>query len=178
MAAMKLAFATLAILAIASPAAAQVGGNADFTPFITFARSPSTVGNQVTVEIGVLRGEGRMQYWFRRNTLLDGPDAVDWTDTTRCSGARDAVVAATQIAPPRVAVPGIPVRPDGSINLTLDGVQYRFQSSAHYDGNGSSDISFSSNVGTPLSNWVEGSLEILEECWSDTAPVHGDAASD
>ena len=163
----------VALTMLAGLAAAQDTDPRQYTPFLTFSRSASSELGAQSVDIGVLRGEGRLQFWFRRTVERDGPDDIAWTSTESCAGARDAVVAATQFAPPRVSVPGLPMRPDGSSGLTLDGVQYAFRSSAHYDSNGSSSISFTSNVGTPLANWVEGSLAILEECWADEVPQHG-----
>ena len=100
-----------------------------------------------------------------------------WTDTARCPAARDAVVASTQIAAPRVHVPGIPVRPDGSFVMSLDGIEYSMRAQAHYDSYSGSELYFTSNVDTPLANWVEGSLAILEECWSADAPRHSAAAT-
>ena len=168
----------VALTSLAALLAAQDFVPRDYTPFMTFTRSPSQVGDDVTVEVGVLRGAGRMQYWFRRVAMGEGGPQITWTDTTRCPGARDAVVASTQIAPPRVLVPGIPVRPDGSFILSLDGVEYSLRSSAHYDSYGGNELYFTSNVDTPLANWVEGSLGLLEDCWSDEAPLHSDPAPD
>ena len=150
----------------------------DFDPFMTFSRSPSQVGEPEIVEVGVLRGEGRQQFWFRRTVPRRAEDGTvttsdtSWTDTRRCPAARDAVVAATQIEPPSIHVPGIPVRPDGSVILSMDGVRYAVRASSHYDSYVGHDMVFESNVNTPLANWVEGSLAILAPCWSDEAPLH------
>ncbi|GGD59702.1 hypothetical protein GRI62_00585 [Erythrobacter arachoides] len=154
----------------------------DFDPFMTFSRSPTQVGEPEVVDVGILRGEGRLQFWFRRTVPRPTADGaadgiaeaanVTWTDTRRCPGARDAVVAATQIEPPGIHVPGIPVRPDGSVILSLDGVRYAIRASSHYDSYVGSDIVFESNVGTPLANWVEGSLGVLANCWADEEPLH------
>ncbi|WP_271079373.1 hypothetical protein [Aurantiacibacter sp. MUD61] len=170
---MLISLASLALFAAAPP---QDFVPRDYNPFMTFTRNPSQVGDDVTVEVGVLRGEGRLQFWFRRVSIAqdDRTSTIQWTDTQRCPAARDAVVASTQIAPPRVLVPGIPVRPDGSVILSLDGVQYSLRTSAHYDSYGGNELYFTSNIDTPLANWVEGSLAILEECWSDDAPLHQD----
>ncbi|MDE1467316.1 hypothetical protein [Aurantiacibacter sp. D1-12] len=164
----------VALTSLAALMAAQDFVPRDFVPFMTFTRSPSQVGDDVSVEVGVLRGEGRLQFWFRKIVERDGEGDILWTDTQRCPAARDAVVASTQIAPPRVLVPGIPVRPDGSIILSMDGVEYSLRSSAHYDSYGGHELYFTSNVDTPLANWVEGSLATLEECWSEDAPQHGE----
>ncbi|WP_340588512.1 hypothetical protein [Erythrobacter alti] len=163
---MLASFASLAVLLAAQ----------DFTPFLAFVRAPSMVGDPESVEIGVLRGQGRLQFWFRRTVESEGGNIITWTDTRRCPAARDAVVAATQIAPPRIYVPGIPVRPDGSTILTLDGIRYELRAGAHYDSYTSSDISFSSNMDTPLANWVEGTLTVLEKCWSDEVPIQEEEA--
>ncbi|WP_052761832.1 hypothetical protein [Aurantiacibacter luteus] len=174
-----------AMLAPPYPAAQDLAIQ-DFEPFMTFSRSPSQVGEPEIVAIGVLRGEGRLQFWFRRTVprrAEDGsetPPEISWTDTRRCPAARDAVVAATQIEPPAIHVPGIPVRPDGSVILSMDGVRYAIRASSHYDSYVGHDMVFESNVNTPLANWVEGSLAILAPCWSAQEPLHnlsvGDAA--
>lgn len=142
---------------------------ADPVPFLTVTRGVNGPG-ETQLEIGVLRAERGNHYWLRRVNRKAGRTSVNWTDTHRCAAARDVVQAASGLEPPRVEIPGIPVTPDGSITLTLDGVQYSFESGAHYDGNGSSRIRFTSNVGTPLARFVESSLEALEACWSDEAP--------
>ena len=168
----------VALTSLAALMAAQDFVPRDFVPFMTFTRSPSQVGDDVSVEVGVLRGEGRLQFWFRRTVpkrAEDGSETtpeIGWTDTRRCPGARDAVVAATQIEPPSIHVPGIPVRPDGSVVLSMDGVRYAIRASAHYDSYVGHDMVFESNVGTPLANWVEGSLAILAPCWSAEEPLH------
>ncbi|RJY09341.1 hypothetical protein [Aurantiacibacter aquimixticola] len=154
-------FATLSMLA-----APQEGG-----PFLTFSRRAAEEPDTLRVQVGELRtDDARPHFWMRKAVEGQGATAIEWTDTVRCPKARNAIVAATQIAPPRVYVPGIPVRPDGSYVITMDGVQYELTASAHYDSRISSDIRFTSNVGSPLANWVEGTLESLEDCWSADLP--------
>lgn len=143
---------------------------AEPVPFLTFTRSATGLAT-TQIEVGVLPGSNQGQYWFRRVDTGRNGILISWTDTQSCAGSRESVVvAATQVAPPEVAVPGIPVTEDGSVILTLDGVQYSLESRSHYDGNISSSLSFTSNAGTPLANYVEDSIAALETCWSDDMP--------
>ena len=142
---------------------------ADPQPFLTFSRAASSLGS-TQVEIGVLRSDAGQHYWLRQVHQQDGETRISWTDTQQCGTAQNVVARAAAIEPPQVQLPGFPVTPDRSMLLTLDAVQYSFESGAHYAGNISSRISFTSNVNTPLSRFVETSLDALEECWSESAP--------
>ncbi|VVT01432.1 conserved hypothetical protein [Erythrobacter sp. EC-HK427] len=152
-----------ALLALVAPATEPM-------PFLTMTRSATGLAT-TQIEIGVLPGSNQRHYWFRRVESGQGEITVNWTDSQSCEGSRDTVVvAATQVSPPEVAVPGIPVTADGSVVITLDGVQYSFEARSHYAGNISSSLRFTSNVGTPLADYVEDSILALEPCWSEDVP--------
>lgn len=139
-------------------------------PFLTITRSATGLAT-TQIEIGVLPGSNQRHYWLRRVESGQGEITVSWTDTQICAGSRESVVvAARQVAPPEIAVPGIPVTEDGSVVITLDGVQYSFEARSHYEGNISSSLSFTSNVGTPLADYVERSIAALEPCWAEDMP--------
>ena len=160
---------TFALFSIALLAAVQQAGD----PFLSFTRTPATEAVATTVEVGILRTDGRnADYWLKRTQFTNGAQQVteSWTDTDRCPAARAPIRAAVDLAPPQLHVPGVDMTEDGSYRLTLEGVEYELTSRAHYDSNIGSEIRFSSNVGTPLGRWVEATLESLDDCWSDTQP--------
>jgi hypothetical protein len=53
--------------------------------------------------------------------------------------------------------------------IVLDGIEYRLKAPASYAG-APGTVEITSNIGTPLANWVEASLVALEPCWKDTMP--------
>ncbi|MGB3165251.1 MAG: hypothetical protein WBA68_00540 [Alteraurantiacibacter sp.] len=142
-------------------------------PFLTFSRDPATDAVRTVVEVGILRSDGRnAEYWLKRTQFTNGAEEVSesWADSESCPAARDAVRSAVDLTPPQVSVPGVDMAEDGSYWITLDGVRYELSSSAHYDSNIGSEIRFTSNVGTPLSEWVEASLLAMADCWGDAPP--------
>ena len=58
---------------------------------------------------------------------------------------------------------------EGDVIVTADGVRYKLSAHARYDTKIDSETYFTSNVGTPLSNFTEESLRKLEPCWSTSA---------
>lgn len=143
-------------------------------PFLTFSKAPAFGPSRTTVEIGQLVGPVPVRernYWLRRTVQTGEKLIIDWTDTKRCPAATAAIRQAATISPPQIWVPGVEVLPDGRVIVTGDGTAYEITVGAHYDGNVSSDIHFTSSDGSPLADWIEESLSILEPCWSKVPPV-------
>ena len=160
--------------AIAASLLAMLADPTGPDPFLSFSRDPATDTTRTVVEVGILRTDGRnADYWLKRTQFTNGTEEVSesWTDSENCPAARSAVRSAVDLTPPQVSVPGVDMVEDGSYRITLDGVQYELTSSAHYDSNIGSEIRFTSNVGTPLSEWVEASLIAMAECWGDAPPA-------
>ena len=155
---------------IGSLVALLISATVEPDPYLTFSRSPAFDHRVTTVEVGSLQTSGdRWDYWFRRTVRLGKHSATWWTDTRRCPAARWVVDEAIKVSPPKMLVPGVKDRSYESPMITADGVGYSVESMGHYDGR-TSDLSFSSNVGTPLAEWVDESLRKLEPCWSKERP--------
>ena len=135
-------------------------------PFLTFSRDAAFGQSSMRVEVrnGFLADQAR-QYWIQRTTKTGRVTAIDWADTISCPDARAAIDRVTEITPPRIRVPGQPMSENDAFVIITDGIGYEINASAHYAGQVGSDIRFSSNIGTPLAEWVEESLDILAKCW-------------
>ena len=139
-----------------------------YYPWLTFTRSPAFDQRVVQVEAGTLRGVGGdTQYSFRRTVRNGKSKSVWWTDTVRCPSARSVLVEVGKLKPPPVFIVGIQ---SDNIIVTADGVSYTMSASSQYPDAGIGDISFSSNVRTPLADWVDESLRTLDPCWSTEPP--------
>lgn len=135
---------------------------AAFDPWMTFDRSPSFFHEPVTVSVATLRVGDRFYYEFKRAVGRENGDQISWTDTKRCPQATEVLIAATHLERPAVSVPFLL---GNDLVLTSDGTEYHLKADAQYGEHGLGDIEFSSNVGTPLANWIDDSLKALESCW-------------
>lgn len=155
----------LSLLALASVSADQLGDG-----FAHFSRHPALVRDHAHVAVGVLerdRQSGQTIYWACRTTETREGKSVTWTDSRACPALRGVLLDMRQLPRPVIAVPGME---DAPLPLTLDGVDYRLSTTAHY-ASGGVELSFNSNVGSPLAAWVEASLRSLDRCWTATVPV-------
>lgn len=126
----------------------------DRTPYLVVRREVSTVEDW----------NAEPEDWVVTRTLT-------WADSRTCSGLVDNVAAIEDLQLPTLSVPifgsqDIPL-------LTLDGVNYELRSRMSLWGyRGGYDALISSNVGTPLADWVENFRSMAEPCWtSDQPPV-------
>lgn len=126
----------------------------DRTPRLVARREVSTVEDWNT----------EPEDWVVTRTLT-------WADSRTCSGLVDSVAAMEGLELPNLSVPvfgsqDIPL-------LTLDGVGYELRSRMSLWGDHAGyDTLISSNVGTPLADWVENFRSTAEPCWtSDQPPV-------
>lgn len=137
--------------------------------WLSFSRAPAFDRRVTIVEVGTLSSSPKWEYWFRRTVKLGNAKQVWWTDTIRCPATRSALSETVNLTPPQINVPGVK---SDDIIIVGDGVAYTFSGPAEY--NVSSKISFTSNVGTPLSAWVDESLRKLEPCWAREPPAKVD----
>ena len=135
-------------------------------PILTFVRTPAFDTRVVQVEAGTLWNGKQMDFWFKRTVATNKAKAVWWTDTVRCPVSRSILIAAEGLEPPKVFTGANA----NEIIVTADGVGYSLRAMSQYPGYGVGNIQISSNKGTPLARWVDGSLRILDSCWSKTAP--------
>lgn len=94
-----------------------------------------------------------------------GGSTTRWTTTRTCPAARVVVARFAAVPMPR---PDPPAMKPGDIVLLMDGIGYSVTLPVGY-GNGSipDPATFRSNLGTPLSAWVEASFAALRPCWPD-----------
>jgi hypothetical protein len=148
-----------------------------------FSRSPTMGGviERVDVATATIAPSTKALAYTMRLTRrrLGQPDGMLWADSSRCPAMLPVLRAMQALPPPRPSVPGLEPNPGADM---VDGVAYLLRVPAHFAGGGdkvrtrfafgSSDgqMWFSSNLGTPLADWVDHSLAALERCWSPVAP--------
>ena len=127
--------------------------------------------SQLTVEmsIGTLEGEaGPQVYWVRRT--LSGPNrqtATITTDTRRCAGILPVLKALNTLPTPRIDTPlRETVDKGGVTNVTViaDGVGYSLHVPADYGRRAGDGLTITSNVDTPLADWVERLQTAVRAC--------------
>jgi hypothetical protein len=89
---------------------------------------------------------------------------VTWATSRTCTGVREAVARWDALPMPSV------VRPGDSESLVLDGVGYTIRFYGRYGAELGTPMELRSNSGTPLSQWVSGTLSLLKPCWTDNHP--------
>lgn len=126
----------------------------DRTPYLVVRREVSIVEDW----------NAEPEDWVVTSTLT-------WADSRTCSGLVDSVAAMEDLELPTLSVPvfgtqDIPL-------MTLDGVGYELRSRMSLWGDHAGyDALISSNVGTPLADWVENFRSTAEACWtSDQPPI-------
>ncbi len=62
------------------------------------------------------------------------------------------------------------VRPGDPESLVMDGVGYMVRFNGRYGAELGTPMELRSNMGTPLSQWVSGTLSLLKPCWSYSRP--------
>lgn len=135
--------------------------------FLEFSRGHSLSFDHNTVTSGIIRAQtGGWHYWFRLNTQVGDSITIQWTDTARCPQARALLESTTNLAPPRIDIPGIS---NLATYVGADGSWYEIRVSANSDHH-VSELSFGSGNGSALGQWVDESLATLEQCWSDEPP--------
>ncbi|GAA0296848.1 hypothetical protein GCM10009087_03300 [Sphingomonas oligophenolica] len=117
----------------------------------------------VDVAIGTTRSaSGKPVYWVRRTTKRPGQWAeVSRTDSVRCPAVLTMLRSMRDLPAPR---PAPPLLDNADIVVTADGTGYELHAPAAYPGKGEGEMTLSSNIGTPLADWVERSLAALRPC--------------
>ena len=114
----------------------------------------------IDVAIGTTRSDkGDVTYWVRRSTRRPRQWVeVSSTDSVRCPAILEMVRSMRDLPVPR---PAPPLQDSTDIVVTADGTGYELHAPIASPG---MDVTLSSNVGTPLADWVEGSLTALGQC--------------
>lgn len=138
--------------------------------FAHFSRAPALAHSSETVDVALVRAPystAPPAYTMRlTRRRFQQPDAIFWADSRTCPALRPVLDALRAVVAPHPQVPGI----DPYGDIILDGVGYRLKTMARFPNGQDGDLSYSSNVGTPLAAWIDRSLAALARCWSATAP--------
>ena len=152
-------------------AAAQAAIPTELGPaWAEFSRQPALERIKETVEIGTLgreRSTGKLRYWLRYTRTGNGVEQVRWADSATCTAVRQVLEDMREIETPQLNPPG--VVPNQRISITVDGVGYLLRAPATF-GDRTGNLTMSSNIGTPLADWVEASVKRLENCWTEVQP--------
>ena len=118
---------------------------------------------EIDVAIGTTRSDkGDIIYWVRRTTKRPSQWAeVSRTDSVRCPAILAMLRSMRDLPAPR---PAPPLLDNADIIVTADGTTYALTAPAAYPGKSAGEMTLSSNVGTPLADWVERSLAALSQC--------------
>lgn len=109
---------------------------------------------------------GPLHYKLRLMTSgPGGPDTL-WTNSRTCPAVRSVIGSLRDLQPPRPMPPGFD---DCDIVILTDGTGYEI-SVPVTDRVNASRITWRSNIGTPLSAWVDKSLLALIPCWLPIEP--------
>jgi hypothetical protein len=131
------------------------------------SKNPALLHHRTVVEVGTLgydRERKQLVYWLRKQEVtLDGTVKTAWAESSSCEATKPMLVELSQMQTPTISPPGV-AQPT---SLMLDGIQYRLRAPSSFGG----QIEISSNVETPLANWVEASLVKLTGCWTDKVPT-------
>ena len=134
----------------------------------TLSKSPALRRTRTTVDIGTLgfnQPKQQLEYWLRRTVAQGGVEQVSWADSQTCTPVRPVIKALQGVAVPRLQIPGY----SNESEIVLDGVGYSLKAPSTHG-----TISFDTNVGSSLAQWIEASLTALEPCWTTKMPVRVD----
>jgi len=179
-----------ATLAIAAALGGSVMASDWFGPgFLHFSASRTMLKNShsISVSVGLFSKRDSAGGWVKAadkdvwfQAVTDGqevgaPGQYRWTDGAACPEAMTELRKLREVAMPRPVLP-IPVADDEELgDIYLDGRVYSLElESANANGQALGGVSFSTNVNTDLSRWVERMLAALQPCWSREAPMDMD----
>lgn len=100
----------------------------------------------------------------RTSRRLDDAPRVTWATSRTCAGVREAIARWDALPMPSV------VRPEDPESLVMDGEGYKIRFYGRYGAEFGTPMELSSNRGTPLSQWLSGTLSLLQPCWTDSRP--------
>eukprot|EP01037_Dinobryon_pediforme_P023631 gene23631-25129_t len=151
-------------LQVASPPPVSRDGFGE-RAFAQFSRSPALAHSSETVDVALAYrpyssepAAFTMRLTRRR---FEQPDAILWADSHTCPAVRPVLDAMRAVASPQPRVPGI----DPYGDILLDGTGYRLTTMARFANGQDGELTYSSNIGTPLATWVDRSLAALARCW-------------
>ena len=142
--------------AVPAPAPAGLGT-------IVFTRS-SPIEPTVTVHISPRPGAPAQFDFYRIEDPPRGsaqPVRPRFATSAGCGGSGDALARLETLAAPAVDVPGIGREVE---TVVMDGARYRLEGRAIHGGHGGTLV-LTAESGSPLGDWVDSMLELLEPCW-------------
>lgn len=141
--------------------------------FAHFSRSPALAHASETVDVAIVYAPystASADYTMRlTRRRFQQPDVILWADSRSCPAMRPVLDAMRAVASPHPQVPGI----DPYGDIIVDGAGYRLTATARFDNGQDGDLTYRSNIGTPLAAWVDKSLAALARCWSAVEPHAG-----
>jgi len=149
-----------AVLAVA-PIPSNLG-----SAWAEFSRAPAARLTRTTVEVGTSgydRQHAQLDFWLRRTVTrgIKQEEQIVWADTRTCARVRPLLASMRDIPVPKFA----PIGSSKGPPVILDGIGYSLKA---YSDDGM--LTESTNIGTPLAEWIEAALKTLEPCWSSRVP--------
>ena len=138
--------------------------------FAQFSRSPALRKERVEVAVGVLgtdRASGKTLYWARRVVTDRSGPVTTFADSNTCPSIHHVLDGLAKLEVPTPQVPGLN-QPD-EFKIIMDGTGYRLTASTQYAGQ-LGQVTFGSNIDTPLAAWIDDSLARLQGCWTHLPP--------
>lgn len=128
-----------------------------------FSRSPTLEHRTETVDIGTDGNAGGVVQYKLRLTqrFRDGSLTRVWADSRSCPAVHMVMARLRALKPPAIVPPGLGPAPT---EILVDGIGYGLTMPVE-DQLGLSRMTWTSDVGTPLADWVEDSLARLKSCW-------------
>ncbi len=127
---------------------------------LTFGRVLVLAGRSVTV---CVRRDPEGEGYMLRRTLSQGPSQpnTSWALTRNCPSAVPHLTGIESLPLPKPDLSGFGQEAQ---TIVLDGALYQLSAPALYGGEGG-EIHVSSNIGTPLAEWIDSILAALDPCW-------------
>ncbi len=125
----------------------------------------SRVVETVDIAYGIRKRADQFSYTLRFTQTAPGKELeIKWTDSTTCPTVRSVVLSMHDIVMPSPAPYGTPGE---LITIVADGVGYSLSAPSTYLAG---RMTITSNWGSPLAHWIDGSLTQLARCWRQTKP--------
>jgi hypothetical protein len=119
---------------------------------------------------GAVEGE---RYWLIRRAVGErtGQSDLVWADSRTCPAVRSVLTAMEDMAPPRPQVTGLHGEPE-RIVVVGDGALVTFRSRWAQAGSEGAllEMELTGNVNAPHAIWWAESVEVLQDCWTETRP--------
>lgn len=142
-----------------------------FAPVVVLdvRRHPLSASETFSIYAYFELGGGRRHLAARRAIDVRGSQAVSWAVIGACPGAQEVILELENLPPPAIDIPGF--GRDDEQGPGMDGGVFKLWSRGPTwpDAFGY-EVSFSSNFGSPLAEWVNRFKVTLDDCWQSDPP--------